>query len=187
MTAYATLADLKEWLSIPPATTTNDALLTKLLNAATAFMDTYMEREDVRASARTEARDGNGNRRLMVKHWPVTAVSSVEINGQAVPASASWAVNGYVFDKNSITLRGLVFEDGVQNVQLAYTAGYTVVPDDLNQACIELAGFKYRTRDTTASGFQSKSLAGETISFSQKDMSTSVKSVLNEYRAVFAV
>lgn len=185
--AYATLSDLKEWLGIPVGTTTSDALLTRLLDAATAFMDSYMERDGLLTAARTETRNGNGNRRLMTKHWPVTAVSSVVINGQAVPLSPSWDVTGYCIDRDSIVLRNRVFEDGVQNVSISYTAGFSAVPPDIEQACIELAGMKFRTRDTTASGFVSKSLAGETISFSQKDMSSSVRSTLNEYRAVFAV
>lgn len=187
MAAYATLADLKEWLSIPSTTTTSDALLTRLLNAATAFMDTYMGRDGLLSAARTETRSGTGHKRLMTRHWPVTAVAAVTVNGEAIPVSSSWDATGYTHDADSIVLRNRVFDKGDLNVSLSYTAGYAAVPADIVQACIELAGLKFRTRDTSASGWVSKSLAGETVSFSQKDMSSSVKTTLDEYKAVFFV
>lgn len=188
MAAYATLAELKEWLSIPPATTTSDALLTRLLDDATSFLNTQMNRDTLASTGTTENRDGSGKARMMVRDiHPVTAVSSVVINGQSVPASTSWDMAGYVFDTHSIQLRGRVFDKGVQNVALSYTAGYTTIPGDVRQACIELAGFKFRTKDTSSAGWVSKSLAGETVSFSQKDVSASVRSVIDQYKAVYAV
>lgn len=189
MAAYASLADLKEWLSIPAGTTTNDDLLTRLLDAATEFMDSYMNRGHLESASYTEDRDGNCNHRMMTRRWPITAVASVTINGQTVPQSTQWNAPGWVVDstKDNILLRNRVFEKGVQNVRIEYTAGYATIPQDLQQACIELAGMKFKTRDTTAAGFVSKGLAGETISFSQKDMTSATKAVLTEYMAVFAV
>ncbi len=187
MAAYASLEDLKAWLGIPPATTTSDELLTRLLDAATAAMNTYMNRVGLLSATYTEARDGNGNKRLMARNWPVTAVGSITINGESIPVSSSWDASGYCFDSTSFVLRNRVFCDGVQNVALTYTAGYAAIPADVEQACIEMAGMRFRTKDTTASGWVSKSLAGETVSFSQKDMSSAVKSTLNEYKAVIAV
>jgi hypothetical protein len=43
--AHATLEDLKQYLDIKPATTADDALLTRLLAAASAFMDSQTARD----------------------------------------------------------------------------------------------------------------------------------------------
>jgi hypothetical protein len=76
-----------------------------------------------------------------------------------------------------------VFTRRPQNVVITYTAGYTTTPPDIAQACIELVARHYRER--TRIGEVSKALGtGETVTFSQKDMSDSVKTLLSQYRAV---
>lgn len=180
-----TLADVKAWLSIPTGTTTSDDLLQTLITAASAFINSWTERGDMKSAARVETRRGNGHDRMMTEFFPVTAVSKVMVDGKEIPAATGYTDSGYVFEDTSISLRGSKFCKGIQNVRLEYTAGYSPVPYDLQQACVEMVGQRFRSKDTAGAGISAKSLAGETISFSQKDMSNTVKAVLLEYRAVF--
>ena len=85
----------------------------------------------------TRTFNGVGGARLMLPDYPVTAVSSVSIDGIAVPTSSSTTTAGYVFDEKTIYLRGYCFTRGIQNVLVSYTAGYASVPADVEQACIE--------------------------------------------------
>ena len=53
---------------------------------------------------------------------------------------------------------------------------------DIAQAVNELVGLRYALRDKQ--GWNSKTLAGETVSFSTKDMPASVATILKQYRVV---
>jgi hypothetical protein len=71
-------------------------------------------------------------------------------------------------------------------VIVTYTAGYMTTPPDVAQACIELVCQRYRER--TRIGEVSRALGGgETVTFSQKDMSDDVKLLLAQYRLVAPV
>jgi hypothetical protein len=66
---------------------------------------------------------------------------------------------------------------------MQYTAGYATTPPDLAQACIELVALRYRER--TRIGEVARAIgAGETASYSQKDMSDSIKTLIQQYRVV---
>src|SRR5262249_6589951 len=82
---------------------------------------------------------------------------------------------GYTFTPTELALRGYVFTRRPQNVAVTYTAaGYATTPPDIAQACIELVAQHYRERSRI--GEVSKTVGGgETVTFSQKDMSDPVK------------
>lgn len=179
--AFATLAQVKEWLGITGAA--DDALLTRMLDAATASMERYMARTILSASY-TETRSGTGGNALTLRNRPISAVSSVTVNGTAWAASDGRST-GYVFDGETLFAIGNIFARASQNVVVTYTAGYATVPADLEQACIELVGAKYKERDRI--GIQSKGLAGESISYIVKEFPDSVMAAMAQYRNVVPV
>ncbi len=184
-----TLADVTAWLQTGqnPFPSVDDALLTRLITAASQFIQTWLQRQ-IAVSDWIEIRDGNGGQRLAFANFPVRAVISLSIDGLAIPsAPASGGFGGgYVFSPTELALRGYVFSRRAQNVVVTYTAGYASVPPDIAQACIELVCQRYRER--TRIGEVSKALmSGETVTFSQKDMSDDVKTLLAQYRAVAPV
>jgi hypothetical protein len=68
----------------------------------------------------------------------------------------------------------------------AVLVSYSYVPADIEHACIELIGERYRYRNRI--GEISKSLGGqETISFNQKDMPDYIRLLLQPYRRVILV
>lgn len=127
-------------------------------------------------------RDGRDNQSMLLPQRPVTSVSSLKINGETIPAQPSFGAYGYRFDSDSLTLDGAVFVRGKRNVNVVFAAGYADAPADIAQAVNELVGLRYALRDKQ--GWTSKSLAGETVSLSTKDMPSSVKTVLDQYRTV---
>ena len=177
-----TLDNVKGWLSPPLTTTDDDGLLTGLITAASQFIQTWLNRR-IASQAYAETRDGDGGQKLAFGNVPVTAVSSVTIDGDAVPAAPDSASLGYVFSPTMLYLQGRHFTPGFQNIELTYTAGYAATPPELAQACIELVCLRYKERDRI--GQVSKNLAGEIVAFSQKDMPPDVQTLLNQYRRNF--
>jgi len=176
-----TLADLRQWLTIPDAVTDDDELLTRAISAVSAAIQTYLNRTIAQASY-TDTRNGNGGYALSFGQYPVSAVASLSIDGNSIPASSSPTTPGYVFSPTQLLLRCYRFCTGVQNVTFTYTAGYVSTPLELAQACIEWISLRYRERDRI--GQRSKSVGGETISYFIGAMPDSCKLVLNNWRKV---
>ena len=187
------LSDVTAWLQTGqnPFPSVDDALLTRLITAASQFIQSWLQRQ-IAVCDWIEIRDGDGGQRLAFANFPVSQVWSLSIDGLAIPPAPLAGANsggfaaGYVFSPTELALRGYVFTRRAQNVAVTYTAGYASVPPDIAQACIELVAQRYRER--TRIGEVSKALmSGETVTFAQKDMSDDVKTLLAQYRAVAPV
>jgi Phage gp6-like head-tail connector protein len=187
-----TLADVKAWLqtgqSAFPAT--DDALLTRLITAASQFIQTWLHRQ-VAVQDWIEIRDGLGSAggpsevRYQFAAFPVSAVSSVVVDGVSIPPipMSAPARAGYLFTPTQLVIRGYAVPRKAGCVTLQYTAGYVVTPPDLAQACIELVALRYRERSRI--GEVARAIGGgETASYSQKDMSDGIKTLIQQYRLV---
>ena len=202
-----TLADVKAWLQTGqnafPAT--DDALLTRLITAASQYIQTWLNRQ-IALQDWIEVRDGTGNAlgsveaRYQFATFPVSAVSLVVVNGLAIPPipispptpPGIAAVNtfasdaGYLFTPTQIVIRGYAVPRKAGCVFLQYTAGYPVTPPEIAQACIELVALRYRERSRI--GEIARAIGGgETVSYSQKDMSDAIKTLIQQYRIVTPV
>jgi hypothetical protein len=177
-----TLDNVKGWLSPPLTTTGDDALLTRLITAASQFIQTWLNRA-IASETYSETRDGDGGQKLVFANAPVSAVASLTIDGEAIPLAPSAHWRGYVFSPTVLYLQGRRFTPGFQNVAVSYTAGYDSTPPEIEQACIELVALRYKERDRI--GQVSKNLAGEIVAFSQKDMPADVQTLIDQYRRNF--
>jgi hypothetical protein len=182
-----TLAGVKAWLQTGQSNfpATDDALLASLVTAASHYIQTWLNRQ-IALTDYLEVRDGTGGRRMQFACFPVSAVLSLTIDGQAIPPAISTYAAGYSFSQTQLAVRSYLFGCGIQNVVVTYTAGYPSTPPEIAQACIELVALRYRER--TRIGEVSKSLGGaETVTYSQKDLSDGIKTVLQQYRLVTPV
>lgn len=182
MSDLTTLANVKQYLTVN--VTTDDALLTRLISAASAFIQSWLNR-NLASQTYTETRNGHGGYVLPLANYPVTAVSSVAVDNVAIPAASDPTQTGYVFSDKALYLNGYCFSRGFQNVAVTYTAGFATIPLDIEQACIDLVGLKYKERNHI--GQTSKTLGQETINYSQMDISDAVKATLSQYRKVITV
>lgn len=217
MADLASLSDVKAWLQTgqQPYPPTDDALLARLITAASDFIVTWLSRPIASANWQ-ETRDGKGGSRMQLWATPVTAILGVAFrNGDGlipipalpgstpsgivtIPAASqqiivptftgSTGALGYTFTPTELCLWGWTFYRGFQNVIVQYTGGYTTVPGDIQQACIELVVRKYRERTRIAE--HSRSLGGaetvaySTVMFSHHDMVTDIQVLLQQYRQV---
>ena len=177
-----TLANVKAYISPPLVTTADDVLLSRLVTAASQFIQSWLNRTIASASY-SETRNGGGGTRLFLRNRPVTAVASLTIDGVAIaPSAPAPTGDGYLFDENSLYLIGHCFSRGAQNVTVHYTGGFAATPPEIEQACIALVALRYKERDRIGQG--SKNVGGETVSFQQKDMPADVATILDQYRSV---
>jgi Phage gp6-like head-tail connector protein len=181
-----TLDDVKAWLQLGQGAfpATDDALLARLISAASRFIENWLGRP-VALADYAETRDGTGGRRLQFGVCPVTAVLSLAIDGIAIPPASGPTAWGYLFSPTQLAVQGYFLRRGAQNVALSYTAGFAAVPQDLAQACIDLVALRYRER--TRLGEVSKHIGSDTVTFAQSDMSRATQSVLRQYRVVSPV
>ena len=181
-----TLDNVKAWLALPAAPGDSDDLLSRLITAASAFVVAYLGR-DLAPTDYSEIHDGTGTGWLLLRQAPITAVQSIAFDGRTLTTQADpgAGTRGFFFDGRRLSLIGDIFPFR-RPVVVAYTAGFTDLPEAIEQAVIELVGEAFKRRDRI--GQTSKTLGGqETVSFSAADMNAAVKTALAAYRAVAPV
>jgi len=176
MADLTTLAAVKGYMGLTSSDA--DTLLSRLISAASAWVETYLSRP-VLATSVQQWRNGHNGAVMVVPYTPVTAVSVVMVDGLTIPASA------VSFTPLAVKLTGYRFTAGIQNVRIDYTAGYATVPPDIEQCVIEACALSFKRKDHL--DVSSKSLAGETISFITAAFTPSAKQVLDQYRRVIPV
>jgi hypothetical protein len=175
--ALATLAEVKEALS--ETTTDNDALYTNLINRATDIIEKYCNsRRFLTTSYRNEIYDGTGTCYLNLRHYPITAITSLEKRTGDF-ASPSWdAIDTafYTYTDDTTHGPGQVYYSGgfalgALNYRVTYDAGYATIPTDLTQACIALV--TYLKTMTRSPGLKSETLAE--YSYTKEDVGNMIK------------
>lgn len=157
-----------------------DALIDALVLRASAAIETYLSRK-VESQPHIEYRDGNNGVTLPLRQAPVTAVAAVLVDGVAIP-SGGFTQPGWRIAGQMLVLNGYRFTAGHGNVEIQYTAGFSTIPPDIEQACIETVALSLERRSHI--DVSSKSLAGETISYITADLPPSAKKMLEPYRRV---
>ncbi len=193
MGVYASLPDFKAYLNLKPDTRVTDELLLALLDGACAAVDAWLGRS-LLAEDYDEQYNGNGSNRLVLRNWPVRQIDAVVINGRPVTAQAHYGGYGWRNDDWLLMLgEGEVFPRGMRNVRVQYRAGLEDVPPDVAGAIYQIAATRFKEREWT--GYASKALAGEVISFhsygatsgqslSNGGIPPSALAVLNRYKRV---
>lgn len=176
-----TLAKVRTHLDIETAFTTDDTLLTQLVTTCSTWFKNQLGGRDIYSASYTEYFSGCGQRVLFPRQWPITAVSSLVIDGETIVVRPTWDGDGYVIvDEHKLELVGYTAGHGTNNVTLAYTAGYASIPGDIDQAVIEVVAWRYRERKRI--GQVSANVGGESITFSQYAAPLSVQAVIDVYR-----
>jgi hypothetical protein len=158
---------------------TDDPILTSLITSISAWIENYCERVFLSASY-TSTYDGTNGRRMMLSASPVTAITSVTIDGAVIPAATIPTVSGYTFNSTGIALNGYRFSEGMNNVVVVYTAGYATIPAELALACTQLVALRYKMRASI--GLRSVSmLQGGTTSF-LLEIPDDIKTTIDNYK-----
>jgi hypothetical protein len=191
--AYATLAQLRAYLKLGATETADDALLTDLLARAQQAIDTFCART-FEASADTTRycdadRDVDGYR--LVLDADLCAITSV-VNGNGETIAAT----DYVTEPRNrtpyyaITLKaskGNVWEyDSDPENAIAITGKWayaTTAPADITHACIRLAAFIYRQKDSQ-NDVDRPLITGDGVTILPSALPRDVQQLLSPYRRV---
>lgn len=91
------LANVRQWVN--SSTTTDDALLTRLIAEASLTALNYMQRPDIGLTTITETISGKNTPKQPLRNWPVITVNSLSINNVSIPASTGPTTYGYVIEQ----------------------------------------------------------------------------------------
>lgn len=157
---WASLTDLKPWLSLAATDVAHDAMLEVRANAVTEEIERETGRVFVSRSI-TQTLDGPGGPLLYLRGYPVTAVSSFTLDGDAVSSE------DYVLDADAGILKreSGVWTAGVGNYVITYTAGYAraSLPSSVLTLGAELLRARYLTWSANGDAFQSVQMGGTTL------------------------
>jgi len=212
MPEITTLDNLKTHLDITD--TSEDVLLTQLLNEIEAVIFSYTGRPSFASASATEYYDGTGREVLILDRTPVTAVTSLYVDGDGYYGQGSspfesdtaWTQGtdfairrvdeseenaGILLALGSIDFQApATWPVGRGNIKVTYTAGYTAIPKDLELAAHLLAGQVYKMAEKGMAG----PVGGETFGeYSYNLLSNAsvgglemmtLRSILGRYRKV---
>ena len=165
--ALTTLAACKEHLDIPTLTTTYDDKIEMLINVASNLIENYCNRTFRELTYTDQDYDGNNQSDLLLRHSPVSSVSSVYVDSSR-EFSATFLVDSdeYAIVEPCILRRhNGTWPLASRNVRITYDAGYSTMPDDVAYACILFVEFLYRSRTDRRLGRVSQSKGNESVHY----------------------
>lgn len=178
---------MKSALGILTANVEDDARYDRLILMASSAIAGYCDC-DFQAHEWVDECDGDGSNMLRLAHTPILSVEALSIDGASVPVDEiKLSADCIRFDlagEYSARLRsgGRIFPVGVQNVQVAYTAGYNAVPADISDACIFQVAHLINTLNKQGIVSEGNTTAGVTTVFGTDALAPAVKARCNKFR-----
>lgn len=178
--------EVKPWLEIAPSVTTSDNVLLTCMESATAFFESYCERE-LEEDTYTHQFNGSGRHELRLREFPVSDIHFAAID-------STWAfatpedLASILIDNELWLVRKEIWPHGIRNIQVSYTAGYDFddTPTDLRLACLQMVEFLYHGRADHRVGVTNRSKIGETLTF-QDSVPKTILDLIAPYRRKGAV
>lgn len=121
MTPFTTLTAVKQFLSL--TSSGDDATITRLILSASGFVRGWISR-DIELKDYEDSFSGWGSARRSMPNYPIYSVSSVLIDDQSIPVKTTQKGLGFTFSHNQIILNGYTFKEGIDNITIAYKAGF---------------------------------------------------------------
>jgi uncharacterized phiE125 gp8 family phage protein len=155
--ALDTLANVKSALSV--SSSTDDAILTQLMDAADSFVEQHTGRS-FEGGAFTETHPGGSNK-LFLQNYPIASVTSLRVDpDRAFGAETELDPTTYVVHADRGVIESLAgpflqpyrkgSDDWPESVKVVYSTATGSVPSAIKQAYSDLVGHWYRLAKTNA-------------------------------------
>lgn len=170
---FATIEDMEAFLQI---TITGDAekeaAANRALGEATTAIRNYCRQWLSLVDEEEVTLDAPRGKRLLLPELPVVAISEVVEEGETLTVNEDYRLGsgGMVY-----RLKGNVWNwwgesEGLQNIVVTYSHGYTVIPDDIVQVCTRAASRAYQAglkaeENAGVGGVVSKSLGDFSVGY----------------------
>jgi len=182
--ALVTLALAKSYLKIPALETSQDSIVEFFINAASDYIESEIDRK-IKSQTITEYQHGRASNILVLKQYPVTAISSFATDSAGKFTGSETIVDPAEYtigdDGNSLISLGSFFPKGYNNLKIVYTAGYATVPSDIQNACLWLVVYYHKMRENGDIGRTSKGKGDESVNILQ-EAPMEVKNMFSRYR-----
>ena len=136
-----TLQQAMPWLG---QTVDSNGIIAGLISAVSTQIQNFIGYQ-LASTSYTRTFNGKGGNKLLLPDRPVIAVTALTIDLVSIPLAVPPA-SGFLNDSKFVYLYGgpspshfncwNEFTRGVQNVTVSYTAGYAIIPYDIQQACL---------------------------------------------------
>ncbi len=182
MINYTDLPTVKEYYGIEH-TADDSVIANMIIPQVTAIIDQTCN-QVIAAKDYLEIRDGSGAGfglyEMSIRCYPVNSIASVTIDGTVIPPSPDGIQSGWVLPsaKMSVQLINYIFTQGQSNIRIAYNAGYTVIPAEIQAVALHLVGLKYQQRRRI--GIASQGVSGQQTVY-EKDHPNWVSKILQNF------
>jgi hypothetical protein len=184
--AYATSVQLKDYLGIA-SSVVDDNLLSDLIDRAEGLIDAYTGRKfEATTATKYFTSDSTDGQDLLLYGEDLLTVTALT-NGDAVEITSG---NYRLFPRND-SPKWLIrldesqswnFSDGDSEISVAGTWGYSATaPADIIHACIRLAAFLYRQKDTSAD-IDRPMITGDGVTIMPSALPADVTRMLDRYK-----
>ena len=179
--ALATIDQLKEYLG--DASDKDDALLTRIVSAATDAIENYCGRTFAATVYTSELYDGTGTQSLQLRHFPIISVTTLLEAGNPLTTgldpNASPSPDALIYAEEGQLVRPWFYWLPYRRwYSVTYQAGYATVPAGIVQACLDLSALILREKEHI--GMASKT-AGQQIVTYRGELPKTIKAILDGY------
>ncbi|WP_369274519.1 mobile element protein [Streptomyces sp. R11] len=146
-------ADLAIWLGVPA----DDLKLLQALGAASSRFRGAVRHYVSFVAGETTVLDGNGKESLLLPAAPVTAVASVELDGEALTyrTDYDWSADGF------LRRVGCCWPNKLRCIEVVWSHGYELIPEDIAEVIVDQARAQYAVRP----GLTSMTVGGQSVGF----------------------
>lgn len=182
--ALTSVADVKELLGIASGDNTKNNLIIRKINQATLMIENYTGRRFKLTTYTNEEYDATGTNQLILRQRPVTSISSLSMRDTNLNEEGFDTTDTelYFLDANAGVLDlNFYFTGNWNRARVTYTAGYTTIPEDIQEAAAELAAHLVKHTSGTSTGVKRQSEGQRSVEyFEASGASTIAKLGLDE-------
>jgi len=169
--ALISLADVKEGLGITDSS--QDNLLTRYINQATDMIERFCNGRRFKQTTYTdEEYSGSETQYLDLKNYPVSSITKLErrtSSDYSVSDFDDIDTSDYILNQANENDYGQIyypagFLNGIRNYRVTYVAGYSAIPNDLEEACGKLVSYLLKTANKNE-GIKSETLGRYSVTY----------------------
>jgi len=184
------MTKLEEYLQLTAPSAAEGHIIEMMALAISEYIEKYCDRT-FRETSYTEYCDipEYGVDELCTRHYPITnaTLAAMKVysvawaNGTATTTELDKDEDYWVYADEGIIKFAVKRIQGHKRIKIEYKAGYSSVPDDIQQVCFQWVGRRWKERKIV--GITSRTTAsGESMSFKDPDLTKEEFMVLDAYR-----
>lgn len=171
--ALTSVADVKELLGIDSGDSSKNNLIIRRINQATEMIERYTGRR-FKSSNYTEYYDGSYTDVLVLNQRPVTEISVLSARDTALNDDDFSVIDtsDYFINSNAGVIEAISgFYGGWDRWKVEYTAGYTNIPADIQEAAASLAAYLVQN-GTTGQGVKRMTEGSRSVEYHESQSSS---------------